>query len=260
MAPWRPRWTRRPSRPRCAPSWRRGEYDAVAICLLNSFANPAHERAVAAPAARRRPRPRRHLQRGRDAGIPGVRARQHHGDVRLCAARAGCLSRPDRGPAGAGRVHRATRGDAVERRQRADRGDATQCGPPPCCPARRAGGGGRGAPGRAVRVPQPGHAGYPAAPARMSAWWRTGAPAWPARAKWAACRYRCRLDITTVGAGGGSLAWVDDGGPAARGPRSAGADPGPACYGRGGAQPTLTDAQVLCGRIPPPASGWLAAW
>lgn len=58
------------------------------------------------------------------------------------------------------------------------------------------------------------------------------------------------LDITTVGAGGGSLAWVDEGGLLRVGPRSAGADPGPACYGRGGVQPTLTDAQVLCGRIP----------
>jgi len=57
------------------------------------------------------------------------------------------------------------------------------------------------------------------------------------------------LDITTVGAGGGSIAWVDDGGMLRVGPRSAGADPGPACYGRGGTQPTLSDAQVICGRI-----------
>ena len=57
------------------------------------------------------------------------------------------------------------------------------------------------------------------------------------------------LDITTVGAGGGSIAWVDDGGMQRVGPRSAGADPGPACYGRGGTQPTLSDAQVICGRI-----------
>lgn len=58
------------------------------------------------------------------------------------------------------------------------------------------------------------------------------------------------LDITTVGAGGGSLAWVDEGGLLRVGPRSAGADPGPACYGRGGTAPTLTDAHVVCGRIP----------
>lgn len=58
------------------------------------------------------------------------------------------------------------------------------------------------------------------------------------------------LDITTVGAGGGSLAWVDEGGLLRVGPRSAGAVPGPACYGRGGTRPTLTDAQVIAGRVP----------
>jgi N-methylhydantoinase A len=61
------------------------------------------------------------------------------------------------------------------------------------------------------------------------------------------------VDITTVGAGGGSLVWIDDGGLLRVGPRSAGADPGPACYGRGGSQPTLTDAQLLCGRLRPEA-------
>ncbi len=61
------------------------------------------------------------------------------------------------------------------------------------------------------------------------------------------------VDITTIGAGGGSLVWVDDGGLLRVGPRSAGADPGPACYGRGGTQPTLTDAHVVCGRIQPDA-------
>ena len=58
------------------------------------------------------------------------------------------------------------------------------------------------------------------------------------------------LDITTVGAGGGSIAWVDEGGMLRVGPRSAGATPGPAAYGKGGTLPTLTDAQVIAGRIP----------
>jgi 5-oxoprolinase (ATP-hydrolysing) len=57
------------------------------------------------------------------------------------------------------------------------------------------------------------------------------------------------VDIDTIGAGGGSLAFVDDGGVFRVGPQSAGADPGPACYGRGGTQPTSTDAQVLLGRL-----------
>lgn len=55
--------------------------------------------------------------------------------------------------------------------------------------------------------------------------------------------------IHTVGAGGGSIAWRDDGGALRVGPRSAGADPGPACYGRGGTTPTVTDADLLLGRL-----------
>ena len=58
------------------------------------------------------------------------------------------------------------------------------------------------------------------------------------------------VDIVTIGAGGGSIVWRDDGDMLRVGPRSAGADPGPASYGRGGTEPTLTDAHVLCGRLP----------
>ena len=57
------------------------------------------------------------------------------------------------------------------------------------------------------------------------------------------------VDIHTVGAGGGSIAWRDHGGALRVGPRSAGAEPGPACYGRGGAEPTVTDANVVLGRL-----------
>jgi N-methylhydantoinase A len=65
------------------------------------------------------------------------------------------------------------------------------------------------------------------------------------------------VDIHTVGAGGGSLAWRDAGGALRVGPRSAGAEPGPACYGRGGAEPTVTDANLVLGRLDPdrPLSG-----
>ncbi|MDW8317979.1 MAG: hydantoinase/oxoprolinase family protein, partial [Anaerolineae bacterium] len=58
------------------------------------------------------------------------------------------------------------------------------------------------------------------------------------------------VDIHTVGAGGGSLAQVDAGGALQVGPQSAGADPGPACYGRGGVLPTVTDANLVLGRLP----------
>jgi N-methylhydantoinase A len=60
-----------------------------------------------------------------------------------------------------------------------------------------------------------------------------------------------KLDVTAIGAGGGSIAWKDTGGAFNVGPRSAGADPGPAAYGRGGTEPTVTDAHVVLGRIPP---------
>jgi N-methylhydantoinase A len=59
------------------------------------------------------------------------------------------------------------------------------------------------------------------------------------------------LDLTTISAGGGSIAAIDDGGFLTVGPISAGADPGPACYGRGGTQPTVTDADLVCGFLNP---------
>jgi N-methylhydantoinase A len=63
------------------------------------------------------------------------------------------------------------------------------------------------------------------------------------------------VDIHTVGAGGGSIARVDAGGAVRVGPDSAGADPGPACYGRGGSLPTVTDANLLLGRLPSRLAG-----
>ena len=59
------------------------------------------------------------------------------------------------------------------------------------------------------------------------------------------------LDIHTIGAGGGSIGWLDDGGLLRMGPQSAGADPGPACYGRGGTLPTTTDANLVLGYLDP---------
>jgi N-methylhydantoinase A len=58
------------------------------------------------------------------------------------------------------------------------------------------------------------------------------------------------LDIVTVGSGGGSIAWTDDYGNMKVGPQSAGADPGPVCYSKGGDKPTVTDAAVVLGRLP----------
>jgi N-methylhydantoinase A len=69
--------------------------------------------------------------------------------------------------------------------------------------------------------------------------------------------YACRLPsagVHTVGAGGGSIAWIDPGGSLRVGPQSAGAVPGPACYGHGGIRPTVSDANVVLGRIAPDAA------
>src|SRR5919206_324521 len=57
------------------------------------------------------------------------------------------------------------------------------------------------------------------------------------------------IEVLTIGAGGGSLAWIDDAGSLRNGPQSAGADPGPACYRRGNDRPTNTDANVVLGRL-----------
>nr|WP_283949872.1 hydantoinase/oxoprolinase family protein [Limobrevibacterium gyesilva] len=59
------------------------------------------------------------------------------------------------------------------------------------------------------------------------------------------------VDVNTIGAGGGSVAWLDEAGGLRVGPRSAGAEPGPACYGRGGSEPTVTDASLVLGYLSP---------
>src|SRR5437879_13674805 len=59
------------------------------------------------------------------------------------------------------------------------------------------------------------------------------------------------VEIRTIGAGGGSIAAVDAGGRLTVGPRSAGAKPGPVCYGQGGSEPTVTDANLVLGRLDP---------
>src|SRR5258706_1211722 len=59
------------------------------------------------------------------------------------------------------------------------------------------------------------------------------------------------IDVVEVGGGGGSIAWIDEIGALKVGPQSAGADPGPICYRGGGAEPTITDANLVLGRLDP---------
>jgi N-methylhydantoinase A len=71
-------------------------------------------------------------------------------------------------------------------------------------------------------------------------------------------RYRVAapmIDIHSIGTGGGSIAWIDEGGALRVGPKSAGSDPGPACYGRGGTEPTVTDANLVLGYLNPGTIG-----
>ena len=63
------------------------------------------------------------------------------------------------------------------------------------------------------------------------------------------------INIETIGTGGGSIAWIDREGHLKVGPRSAGAEPGPMCYPNGGNEPTITDANLVLGRIPPALIG-----
>lgn len=85
---------------------------------------------------------------------------------------------------------------------------------------------------------------------------RDGAIPWT-RETWIGQEYSSHItgfpsvDVSSVGAGGGSIAWADDGGLLHVGPMSAGSDPGPACYGRGGREPTVTDAYLLLGFLDP---------
>lgn len=83
---------------------------------------------------------------------------------------------------------------------------------------------------------------------------RDGAPGYANVREMGGFPVRARtLDMHTIGAGGGSLAWIDPGGMLKVGPESAGASPGPAAYGRGGDRPTVTDANVILGRLNPKA-------
>jgi N-methylhydantoinase A len=69
--------------------------------------------------------------------------------------------------------------------------------------------------------------------------------------EWGLPAYAPMVDVKSIGAGGGSVAWIDKGGLLRVGPRSAGAAPGPVCYGRGGTEPTVTDANLVLGRLNP---------
>jgi N-methylhydantoinase A len=232
---------------RLAEALRESDAEAVAVCLLFSYLDPAHERRIAEHLRREMPRlhvsashevlPRfreyercstttidaylspllgRYLGRLGEAatglGLPAPLVMQSSGGVASAAeaARAGAwsvLSGPAGGAVGAGLIADAS-GDGNA--LGLDMG-GTSCD---VCvveegEVRRTGS--RVIGGRVIQLPM--------------------------------------VDVHTVGAGGGSIGWRDPGGALRVGPQSAGADPGPACYGRGGTEPTVTDANLLLGRL-----------
>ncbi|MEX2194448.1 MAG: hydantoinase/oxoprolinase family protein [Thermoleophilaceae bacterium] len=234
------------------------DVEAAAVCLLWGFRHPAHERRAAALVGDARPRVhvstshetagvfreyercattvvdaalspllRRYLERlaGRaaDAGLPQPEVMLSGGGVADAptAARHGSWTVLS-GPAGgaAGAARLAERAGAPDA-VCLDMG-GTSCDVSVAHDGRVAGTGGREVGGRVLALPM--------------------------------------VDVHTVGAGGGSVAWRDAGGALRVGPRSAGAEPGPACYGRGGSEPTVTDANLLLGYLDPdsPLAGGVA--
>ena len=231
------------------------EVEAVAVCLLFSFRDPSHERAVAGELRRRLPHARvvashevspefREYERAsttaidaylgpavsgylealgracREAGLPEpLVMRSSGGVVSLAEAAAhpalALVSGPAAGVVGAARIARLA---GVENAISLDMGGTST---DVCLIAG----------GEAGRASEREVAGLPL---RLPT-----------------------VDLQTVGAGGGSIVWRDIGGALRVGPESAGADPGPACYGRGGTRPTVTDANLLLGRLPGRIAGGL---
>ena len=187
----------------------------------------------------------------RAAGAARVRAHGHHGRERLRPA-AGQALRRDAGRRAA-RERRGGRAGHPAQRRRAVGGRAprsarrSRC----CSPARRAASRARcGSPSSAA-TPTSSRSTWAARPP-TSRWCRASARGSGARPRSATspCA-RPVVDVRTVGAGGGSIAHVPQLTKALRvGPQSAGADPGPAAYGKGGAEPTVTDANVVLGYLP----------
>jgi N-methylhydantoinase A len=227
--------------------------DAVAICLLHSYRHPAHERAVAEELRRRLPHAHvvashevapefREYERASttaaDAYLGPVTSRY----LRALAAAATGAGLPEplvmRSSGGAATVDEAAEHPAV----------VLVSGPAA---------GAVGAAGIAAAAGFPDAISFDMGGTSTDVCLISGGSAERASERVVA-GVPIRLpmvDIHTVGAGGGSIARVDAGGAVRVGPQSAGADPGPACYGRGGTEPTVTDANLLLGRLPERLAG-----
>ncbi|MGE5115201.1 MAG: hydantoinase/oxoprolinase family protein, partial [Betaproteobacteria bacterium] len=230
-------------------AWRADGVQAVAVCFMNSFANPAHEQAAAE--LLRREWPEAYLSVSTEV-LPSIRFYDRVSTTVLNAYVGPKLGRyldqlVDR-LAGAGfgglLLIMQSNGGVISPQAARDKAALTLLSGP-------AGGPGAGlfyvgAHGRDRCITTDmGGTSFEASVA-------VGAPL--VKNDGAIARHRIALpmlDIHTIGAGGGSIGWLDEGGLLRMGPQSAGADPGPACYGRGGALPTTTDANLVLGYLDP---------
>lgn len=237
---------------RLVPLLRDGGYEAIAICLLNAYVNPAHEHRLAAVLAEALPgvhitvssditREFREFERASTTTLSAYVQPVIDRYIARFRTRLG-----DAGFAGRFSVMQSNGGRLPAEAMRANAINALLSGP---------------AAGVMGAVRQTGRSGYKNLVTLDIGGTSTdvcvvtgGTPQLTQEFSLDGLPIRIPLlDINTIGAGGGSIIWVDDGGMLRVGPHSAGADPGPACYGRGGTAPTLTDAHVIRGTVRPEA-------
>jgi N-methylhydantoinase A len=234
------------------PALARGGYEAVAICLLNSYANPEHERRLGGLIRRRLP----HLLVAASSEIAREFREYERASTTVIAAHVqpvvtGYLERlethlADHGFAGTLSLMQSNGGRLPSAGVRRNPITALFSGP---------------AAGVMGATRQAGRSGYRnlitfdmGGTSTDVCLVEDGEPELQSQAVIDGLPVRTPLfGIVSVGAGCGSVVWVDDGGMLRVGPASAGADPGPACYGRGGDRPTLTDAHLIRGTIRPEA-------
>ena len=223
------------------------EPEAVAVCLLHSYRHPDHERAIGDALRERLGRPRLAVARGR-RDLPRVRARGDHRGRRRPLPPAGAL------PAPAARRVAATpacptpaimqsSGGLAALDAAADHAALTVLSGPA--------GGAAAAALLAERCGEPDLLCFDMGGTSCDVCVVEGGRVRETTAREVGGRPLAlpMVDIHTVGAGGGSIGWRDPGGALRVGPRSAGAEPGPACYGRGGTEPTVTDANLVLGHL-----------
>ncbi|HEV8587067.1 MAG TPA: hydantoinase/oxoprolinase family protein [Methylomirabilota bacterium] len=224
--------------------------DAVAICFLHAWANPAHEEVAEQRA--RAALPEAYLSRS-SALLPQVRFTERVSTTVLNAAVGPVLSRylerltarlADAGFHGVLLVMQSNGGVAAPAVARAAAATTLLSGPAAAPTAALAYVGPHGA--RDFITVDMGGTSFDVCLVK------DGTPAVTSEGRIARYPFALpSLAIHTIGAGGGSIGWLDEGGLLRMGPKSAGAAPGPACYGRGGARPTCTDADLVLGYLSP---------